>query len=315
MSSSVLPSLAGLGFDVVRTPVWDTEIQTAISGKETRIAYFTYPRWKWDLTYNVLRSSAAFTELQQLAGFFNARQGMFDAFLYQDADDNSVTAQTISTGDGATTAFQLIRAFGGFIEPILAPNALSAVYLSGVSIPTAGYSAPTTGALTSTASGSLAGATYFVKTTWVTNSGETLPSGETSLAVAASHVLNIAHPTGSAPAGAFGWNAYVSTTTGTETKQNASPIAVGSSWVEPNTGLIAGSALPGANTTGWSFTQWGNATPGVLTFAGAPGSGIAITADFTYYWPCRMTDDSLPFNMFLSQYYAAKKFAFQSVKN
>lgn len=204
MSTAVMPSLAGLGWPVTRTPVWDTIVQQAISGKETRIAKQSYPRWKWELTYTILRSAAAFTELQQLAGFFNSRQGMFDTFLYQDADDNSVTAQAIETGDGATTAFQLVRGFGGFIEPVLAPNTGGTIniYLNGV-------------------------------------------------------------------------------------KQ----------------------------TSGYTVSAWGTSTPGVLTFTSAPGSGVAITADFTYYWPCRMSDDSLPFELFMSQYYSAKKFAFISVKN
>ncbi len=202
MSTAILPSLAGLGFDIVRTPVWDTIIQQAISGKETRMARQTYPRWAWELTYNVLRSGAAYGELQQLAGFFNARQGMFDTFLYQDADDNSVTAQTIGTGNGTTATFQLIRTFGGFIEPVLAPNTVSHVYLNGVN-----------------------------------------------------------------------------------------------------------------QASGWSVTGWGTATPGILTFTSPPGNGVSITADFTYYFPVRMSEDSVPFTLFLSQHYKAKKFSFVSVKN
>lgn len=50
----------------------------------------------------------------------------------------------------------------------------------------------------------------------------------------------------------------------------------------------------------------GTSSPGVLTFAGAPSSGTAIAADFSYYWPVRMSDDSVLFNMFLSQYYCKK---------
>jgi len=140
MSTAILPSLIGLGFDVVRTPVWDTTVQQAISGKETRIARQTYPRWQWELTYNVLRSGAAYGELQQLAGFFNLRQGMFDTFLYADADDNAVTVQAIGTGDGSTKTFQLIRTFGGFIEPVLAPNVVNHVYLNGVAQSSGSYS-------------------------------------------------------------------------------------------------------------------------------------------------------------------------------
>ena len=171
MSTAVLPPSLADASDF-RSPARrsgdTTRAGQAISGKETRIAKQTYPRWKWELTYNVLRSGASYGELQQLAGFFNARQGMFDTFLYQDADDSAVTGQTIATGDGATTAFQLIRTFGSFLEPVLAPNVVSAVYLNSVSLPTAGYSAPGAATLSSTAGGSLASTTYYVRTVWNT---------------------------------------------------------------------------------------------------------------------------------------------------
>lgn len=109
--------------------------------------------------------------------------------------------------------------------------------------------APINGVLSATAGGALAGATYFVRSTWVNSTGETLASVETSLAVAANNVLNVAAPA-SPPFGATGWNVYVSTTTGTETRQNGGvPIAINTAWVEPTTGLVAGAALPGGNTT------------------------------------------------------------------
>lgn len=207
MSTAILPSHAGLGFSVTRTPVWDTTVQQAISGKETRIARLTYPRWKWDLTYTVLRSGAAFGELQQLAGFFNARQGMYDTFLYQDADDNAVIGQQIATGDGATVNFKMLRTFGGFIEPMLAPNLSQTV------------------------------------------------------------------------------NIYVNSVLQTS----------------------------GTSVTGWGTSSSGG--PGILTFATAPASGAIITADFSYYFPVRMSEDSVSFDLFLSQMYRAKKFGFVSVKN
>jgi uncharacterized protein (TIGR02217 family) len=202
MSTVVLPSLAGLGFDVVRTPMWDTLVQTAVSGNETRIAHQASPRWKWELTYNVLRSNAASPEFQQLVGFFNARQGKFDTFLYSDADDNSITGQSIGVGNGANVSFSLVRVLGGFFEFILAPKIVSAVYVNGV--------------------------------------------------------------------------------------------------VQPS---------------GWSVSNWGTAIPGVITFVSPPASGAAITADFSYYFPCRMSDDSVSFSLFLSQHYRVKKFSFVSVKN
>jgi uncharacterized protein (TIGR02217 family) len=210
MSTAVFIPPVGTGWPITRTPVWDTIVQQSISGKEVRIAKQTYPRWKYELVISILRSSAAYssTEFQYVVGFFNSRQGMFDTFLYQDADDNSVTSQALGTGDGTTTVFQFVRAFGGFIEPVLAPNTGGTinVYLNGV-----------------------------------------LQSGS-------SYAVN-------------GWG----------------------------TGSSNG--------------------PGSLVFNSAPGSGVVITADFSYYWPCRMQTDSVDFSLFLSGMYENKKLSFISVKN
>jgi len=122
-----------------------------------------------------------------------------------------------------------------------------------------GLGAPAASALSTTAGGTLAATTYFVRTTYVTPAGETTAAAETSLAAALDTVLNVASPpaAGAGAQTATGWNVYVSTATGTETKQNASPIAIGTAWVEPIGGLIAGSALPSADTTGGGLPQGG----------------------------------------------------------
>lgn len=132
MGTNVFPSLPGQNWPVQRSPVFDTIVQTSISGKETRIAKQQFPRWKWEVGFSVLRSAAAFTEVQQLTGFFNGLLGMFDTFLYQDVIDNAVTAQLLGVGDGVTKTFQLVRNYGGFIEPVLAPNIVSHVFNNGV---------------------------------------------------------------------------------------------------------------------------------------------------------------------------------------
>lgn len=125
----------------------------------------------------------------------------------------------------------------------------SGAYFTGSIAPITSPAAPT---LTSSAGGTLAATTYYVKITYVTAAGETLASGETSLAVAANNVLGVTSP--AAQAGATGYNVYVSTATGTETKQNSAPIAIGTGWTEPTTGLIAGAALPAASTAGSLLT-------------------------------------------------------------
>ncbi|MGH6984589.1 MAG: DUF2460 domain-containing protein [Stellaceae bacterium] len=152
MTEPVFPALAGLGWSVKRSPLWKTRAQQAISDKETRLADWSYPAWQWELTFDFLRASPAASEFQSLAGFFNQCQGAFGTFLYADADDNAVTGQSLGTGNGATTVFQLVRSFGGFIEPVLAPNVVNAVYVAGIAQSPSSYGAdPATGLLTFTA--------------------------------------------------------------------------------------------------------------------------------------------------------------------
>ncbi len=319
MSTQIFPSLPGLGWSVKRTPQWKTRVQESISGKETRIADWSFPRWQWELTFEFLRQAGAnqqaqsfagqtYSEFQLLAGFFNARQGMFDSFLYQDADDNAVTGQQFGTGDGTTTVFQLARAFGGFVEPILAPNSIANLYLAGAPIPSGGLLPPAAPALSQGTGGSLAAATYFAKITYVTASGETPPSPETSLAIAASNVLQVASP--AAETGAIGYNVYAGTSAGGETLQNTSPIAIGVPWAEPTSGLVAGATPPLTNNTGWSL----NAANGQITFSGAPLAGTAISADFSYFFRCRFVEDTMDFEKFMAALYSAKSVKFISLK-
>jgi len=152
MSSAVFPTLAGIGWDIERSPEWNTTVQENSSGLETRIPKQTYPRYVWSLTFDVLRQGVvhgvAYAEFAQLMGFYNARQGRFDSFLYTDVDDNAATNQVIGAGDGTTKTFQLVRAFGGFVEPVLAPNVVSAVKLNGVTQSGGAYTVSNWGATT-----------------------------------------------------------------------------------------------------------------------------------------------------------------------
>ena len=126
------------------------------------------------------------------------------------------------------------------------------VFLYGVAgipasaLPTAITDPQTPPALSAVSGGSLGAATYYVKYVLANASGTTAPSPESSLAVAADHVLQVASP---APAqGAVTWAVYAGLTAGSETLQ-AQGLALGTPWVMPTSGLVAGAALPGANTT------------------------------------------------------------------
>lgn len=125
MSNAIFPVLAGVKKGGRRrTPIWKTKIQTSVSDREVRTTYGSYPRWQYALPFEYLRSSEQQQDWQTLAGFFNARNGNFDSWLYDDPDDNAVVNQVFGVGDGVTKTFRLARAFGNFIEPIKAVNGI-----------------------------------------------------------------------------------------------------------------------------------------------------------------------------------------------
>ncbi len=134
MSNAVFPTFPGLKWGRKRTAVWSTNIQKSASGREIRSAYYTYPQWKFSLSFEVLRTKASINELEKLAGFFNERRGSFDSFLYEDPTDNKVTDQLIGNVVQGVTRYQLVRNYGGFTEPVLAVKGTPTVKVGGVAL-------------------------------------------------------------------------------------------------------------------------------------------------------------------------------------
>lgn len=122
MSSEIFPEPPGIGWDVEKKPEWKSKVFTSLSGKEVRISYWTTPTWHWVLRYEFLNqnlySGGVLDEMHDIAGFFHARQGAFDTFLYKDPYDYSVTLQKIGTGDGSEQHFQCVRTMGPYNETI-----------------------------------------------------------------------------------------------------------------------------------------------------------------------------------------------------
>jgi uncharacterized protein (TIGR02217 family) len=203
----IFPALPGLAWSVTKSPTFQTRIQRAVSGRELRALDYPYPLWQFTLVFDFLRDNpaAGLDELRTLMGFFMLCQGAFGTFLFQDPSDDRVSGQQIGTGDTLRTVFQLQRTMGktlpsgGFLEPIVAPNVVNAVYFNGIVQDPAGYS------------------------------------------------------------------------------------------VDPMTGLV--------------------------TFNIAPGSGLIITADYSYYFRCRFIDDSYAFENFMFRLWQLKKLTFISVRS
>lgn len=135
----------------MRAPIWSTTKKSSVSGRQFRTANYSFPRYKYTMSFSVLRQGGSFTELMQLVGLFNQCQGDFDTFLWTDPDDNSVTTQGFGVGDGSSRLFQLVRVWGGFVEPVYATNSAPLIYVAGT-LKTAGadYTVSSTGLVTFT---------------------------------------------------------------------------------------------------------------------------------------------------------------------
>ncbi len=144
----VLPFLPGQDIAVSKTPQWSTGVIRAASGRERRTAYWSFPLWKFELSYGVIRHRPSQAELSTLWEFFNAMQGQFGPWLFVDPTDcqlptsllldaggqpitdssgafvsdgsSTPTSYPFATGDGVTTAFQLTRQINSFVEPVFA---------------------------------------------------------------------------------------------------------------------------------------------------------------------------------------------------
>jgi Uncharacterized conserved protein len=142
--AALFPSLTGQSIEITRASSWvgGSNVITASSGKETSVAYWANPRWIWEIKFSVLRSGTRYgierTEMQELMGFFNARRGSFDPFLYVERDDTQVIGQGLGFASAGLNV-QLVRTFGAFTEPVLAPLAVSNVTSNGVPVDPSKY--------------------------------------------------------------------------------------------------------------------------------------------------------------------------------
>jgi uncharacterized protein (TIGR02217 family) len=141
MSNALFPNLIGATWDIQRQPRFKTEIQESVSGREVRAALMPYPLDEWTLHYEYLPQA---TDFATLIGFYKARRGAFDSFLFTAAAsdgtpiDSQVAAQGLGTADGVAYDFPLVRALGGFSE-FVENGAISAVYFNGVVQSAANY--------------------------------------------------------------------------------------------------------------------------------------------------------------------------------
>jgi uncharacterized protein (TIGR02217 family) len=94
-----------------------TDIVTLASGREERNSRWAHSRRRYNAGYGI-KSRA---DMQAVLAFFEERRGRFHSFLWRDGLDHTATDEVIKTGDGETTAFQLVKKYGADFDPYLRP--------------------------------------------------------------------------------------------------------------------------------------------------------------------------------------------------
>jgi len=126
-----------------------TEVVTLASGREHRNSRWAHSRRRYDAGLGVRTLDA----LHTVIAFFEERRGRLYGFRFHDRVDGkscapsgtpSATDQRIGTGDGAMTAFQLVKTYGAghapYARPIVKPIAGSVrVAVNGVERPSGGF--------------------------------------------------------------------------------------------------------------------------------------------------------------------------------
>src|SRR5690349_4620609 len=98
MSNAVFPAaVRGLTYSVTKGFEFSNIDQSGPNKTSVRIQQTRNPIWHWTLLYDLLKdiptdlaAGLTYTDLQTMMGFYAARGGTFDDFLFEDPDDNSV---------------------------------------------------------------------------------------------------------------------------------------------------------------------------------------------------------------------------------
>ena len=131
------------------------DIVTLGSGREARNTPWAHGRRRYDIGGAV----RTLDDLHTLIAFFEARRGWLSGFRFRDPFDwkscapsapITATNQTLGEGDGATTAFALVKSYGGYARPISKPVAESVrVAVAGVELDSEDFTVnATTGLMT-----------------------------------------------------------------------------------------------------------------------------------------------------------------------
>lgn len=311
MSNAIFPPFLGLSFDMEKEPIGGlTNIQTSVSGKENRLALWSLgsSRYNIKLIYEFLWARQKYAASNQVAlpsslispglvmandydalkGFFLARQGAFDDFLYSDPDEDPAVQSIFGIGDGTSTVFQLYKPAGG--SPLTAGPVKELIQnVNGT---------PTQPA------GSWAASTSYPSTTLI------LPSND-ALFLQSGRRGALTSP---------GWPLWFRS--GGGTSGTVEPLWVSASIVGqtiPGDGSVTWTCMGVpfviyVNGTIQATSAYTLSSVGVVTFSSPPANNAVLAWTGDYYYRCRFEQDLLNFKEFMQNFYEAGEVNLVSVK-
>lgn len=148
-------------------PERKTEIVSLASGREERNSPWADSRRKYNITPGIRTADDLFA----LHVFFEERRGRLYGFRFQDPTDHkscgpaatpAASDQAIGTGDGVTTAFQLVKTYGSAFAPwtraVVKPQAGTVLIAVAGTAMTSGWSIDLTTGIVTFAAAPAAGA-------------------------------------------------------------------------------------------------------------------------------------------------------------
>ena len=297
MSNVLFPTLAGLGWSVLKAPKWSTKVQTATSGKELRTSLFSYPLYNITLILETMRDGFVppgftYSEIQTIIGFFNARQGSYDNFLYIDPTDYAATTQQFGTGNVTSGMLCTLSGTTMTITTIPSSGTVQAnMVVTGGSIP----AGTTILALTSGTWGGL-NSTYTLSASSGSSSGTAVTASQNLFSLARNYggflepVMN--------PAGASGFPVVPLYNSGLPISAANLPLGTG---VAPK--IYVGASLQALGT---AYTM---DTTGDVTFLSGyyPALGANVNWSGNFLYRCRFVKDDTEFENFMYNIWKASK--------
>jgi len=105
VDNAIMPDSMALGFR--GGPRFFTDIATMVNGQERRLQNRSIAIHDYSYSFNNKHAS----EIATVKAFFMDRRGRFKSWLLKDWSDFQATNEVIGTANGATTTFQLVKAY------------------------------------------------------------------------------------------------------------------------------------------------------------------------------------------------------------